>query len=385
VIKTFFKENIMEKMKKTWYSQLARNAALYGAIALFSFAALSCEQEPDEDPTADDTTIISYLSETHGVVNVDYSGANRAVFVDFSTGKVTSLRHDFFDVAMCANGSLIANSGSYGSGVTVYDTGDDTDITDDFTDSEDDVKEYTFKTGTDLKSNQSEANPLATLETPNVPSNVYLIKVQYGDDDPQYFKVVFNLVMGQSQSYNMTVVPGLGAGETGKVELSATPITGISGAGGFGYFYFKLVGGPRLLNNATSLKAGSPGIPLAVEWDILCTRTDELTGVPQMPLAGRSSILINTYKSVTAVKVADKALSEVTTSPPGSYEFSSIIDAIGYSWYNSPGQSTPASPKTNTYIVKTAEAKYAKFQPTSFYGPAGESFYMEFEYEYPFE
>jgi hypothetical protein len=42
---------------------------------------------------------------------------------------------------------------------------------------------------------------------------------------------------------------------------------------------------------------------------------------------------------------------------------------------------------TNTYVVKTAESTtdapvYAKFQPTTFYGPSGQSFYMSFQYLY---
>ncbi|MDR3303793.1 MAG: HmuY family protein [Treponema sp.] len=370
-------------MKKSWYSQFIKNAVICGVIALFSFVALSCDTNPTEDPSGpeyDEATAI-----------VDYSGKNQAVFFDFSTGNITELPHDFFDIAMCADGSIITNSGSYGSGVWVYDT-NDTDITTDFTSSEAAVKEYTFRDGTPLYGYQTVANPLASLEV-NVSSKVYLIKVQYGTT-PEYFKATFKMAMGAPPivpSFNMTVVPGLGAGETDKKELSASPITGITGAGGFGYFYFKLVGtdGPRLLNGATSLNEGAPAIPLAADWDILCTRTNELQSTNgttievEMPVASRSSILLNTYKKVTVAKVDGKAIDEVTTVPAEA-AFSGEVDAINYGWYAMAGMPPTFSVAKNTYVVKTVEGNYAKFQPTTFYGPKGESFYMKFDYQYPF-
>jgi hypothetical protein len=55
-------------------------------------------------------------------LNVDYNGDNNAVFFDFSTGTATELPHDFFDIAIDGDGNIIANSGSYGSGVQVYKT-----------------------------------------------------------------------------------------------------------------------------------------------------------------------------------------------------------------------------------------------------------------------
>ncbi|MDR3303739.1 MAG: HmuY family protein [Treponema sp.] len=366
-------------MKKPCYSRFMRNVALCGVIALASFAALSCDQEAE----------ILLVEYDEAIAKVDYSVANRAVFFDFSTGTITELNHDFFDIAMCADGSLIANSGSYGSGVWVYAT-NGTDITADFTTSQADVKDYTFRTGTPLYGYQSVANPLATLAEPNAPSKVYLIKVQYDATVAAvYFKVIFNMVMTAAQSYDMTVVPGLGAGDSGRVALSATPITGITGPAGFGYFYFKLVGegGPRLLNGATTLRDGAPEIPKAAEWDILCTRTIELQSTDgitletEMPVTGRSSILLNTYKEVTAAKVAGKAIDEVTAIPEGA-AFSGEVDAINYSWYAMAGMPPIFSVAKNTYVVKTVEGNYAKFQPTTFYGPDGQSFYMTFQYLY---
>ncbi|MDR3304270.1 MAG: HmuY family protein [Treponema sp.] len=368
-------------MRKSWYSRVFRNVALCGVIVLASFSVLSCAQDPEEE-----TLVVEY---DKAIAIVDYSGKNQAVFFDFSTGKTTELSHDFFDIAMCADGSIIANSGSYGSGVWVYNT-NDADITKDFASSEAAVKEYTFRDGTSLYGYQTVANPLEDLAV-NAESKVYLIKVQYGAT-PEYFKATFKMAMGAPPivpSFTMTVVPGLGAGETAKKELSASPITGIAGPAGFGYFYFKLVGtgGPRLLNAATSLNEGAPAIPLAVEWDILCTRTNELQSTDgstieeEMPVVSRSSILLNTYKKVTVAKVEGKDMSEVLTVPEES-AFSGEIDAINYSWYGMAGMPPTFSVAKNTYVVKTVEETYAKFQPTTFYGPSGESFYMSFQYLY---
>ena len=90
----------------------------------------------------------------------------------------------------------------------------------------------------------------------------FFIKVQYKTTDTAaYFKVVFSMTMsGQSQSFNMNVVPGLGAGETDKAEIKAA-ITGITN--GYGWLYFKLVGegGPRVLNNGTEWTGGGTAAP----------------------------------------------------------------------------------------------------------------------------
>jgi hypothetical protein len=325
-------------------------------------------------------------------LNVDYNGANNAVFFDFSTGIKTVVPHDFFDIAYSSNTNdpiVIANSGNYGSGVQVYAT-DSSGIGDDFsvTPGEAAVKEYTFRTGEKIYNHQTVENPLGALDTQ--PSKVMLIKVQYKDGDtPEYFKVVFSVSMGTASGplYIMTVVPGLGPGEEGKVEIRA-PIGGITV--GYGWLYFKLVGegGPRVLNKGTEWTGGGTPVPLAADWDILAIRATELqsldgeTLAEEMPVTGRSSVLLNIYKNVQAKTIAGKFIDEVADADLSEDGLSGAIDAIGYSWYKMAGMPPVFSPVGNSYVIKTVEGKFAKFQPETFYGPKSEGFVMDFSYSY---
>jgi hypothetical protein len=229
---------------------------------------------------------------------------------------------------------------------------------------------------------------------------VYLIKIQYKTaDTAAYFKVIYGMTMGQTgQSYNLTVVPGLDAGETGKVEIKAA-ISGISA--GYGWLYFKLVGegGPRVLNNGSAwLETGSTAIPKITDWDILATRTDEpqstdgttvaiVSGKPYV--AGRSSVLLNIYKTSTgtipgvkAKVITEKSIDEVTDDDLSDEGLSGEIDAIGYGWYSTGAGMPPTySVPNNTYVIKTQEGNFAKFQPTTFVKD-GKNFVMDFSYSY---
>jgi hypothetical protein len=350
----------------------------------------------DNDPAVEETAAFTEgagYTYPEAALNVDYNGDNNAVFFDFSTGSKTVLPHDFFDIAILGSMSdaiIIANSGSYGSGVQVYKT-DSTNIAADFSSLEASVKEYTFKPTLPVErlyGHQSEVNPLGSLATTE--SNVCLIKVNYNTEEPAvYFKVRFGMTMeGGPPTFNMTVVPGLGAGEAGKVELKPS-VSGITGAASYGWLYFKLVGtgGPRNLNTATALAGGAPAIPKAADWDILATRTNELqtedgtTLSAQMPVASRSSILLNVFEGVKAGVVSKTLIDAVPAS--SSVPLRIAVDTIGYGWYSmGTGMPSPFSVAGNTYIIKTAEDKFAKFQPESFYGDNGKSFGMDFSYYY---
>jgi hypothetical protein len=341
------------------------------------------EDEEEEEETNDD-----YVDKIT-TLNVDYSGVNNAVFFDFSTGTRTVLPHDFFDIAIDSGGNIIANSGSYGSGVQVYMTAESS-IAADFSASPGAtaVKEYTFKTGESLYNYQTAENPLGKLGM--TASKVALIKVQHKTTDAAvYFKVVFSMTMtAQEQSFNVTVVPGLGSGEAGKKEIKAA-ITGITK--GYGWLYFKLVGdgGPRVLNNGTTWTGGGKAAPQATDWDILATRTNELqstdgtTVSTQMPMASRSSVLLNTYKTVQAKVVTGKSIDEVTATDLSDEGLSGEIDAIGYGWYSTgTGGGAPTySVPINTYVIKTVEGGFAKFQPKTFTKDS-KSFVMDFDYSY---
>jgi hypothetical protein len=319
-------------------------------------------------------------------INVDYNTANNAVFFDFSTGTKTVLTHDFFDLAIDASGIIIANSGSYGAGIQVYDTGE-ADIAGDYSSLEDKVKEYTFKPTLPVErlyGYQSELNPLGELGTET--SNVRLIKVKYKTTDTaEYFKVTFGMTMtGGPPSFNITVVPGLGSGTANQVAIVA-PVSGLTAS--YGWLYFKLVGtgGPRVLNTGTTWTGGGTAVPKAADWDILGTRTDELqtedgtTVSTQMPVANRSSILLNIYGKVKAGVVSEKLIDAVST---GTVDLRAAVDTIGYGWYSMAGMPPTFSVAKNTYVIKTVEGVFAKFQPESFYGPNNESFVMDFSYYY---
>ncbi|MDR1908770.1 MAG: HmuY family protein [Spirochaetaceae bacterium] len=346
---------------------------------LFAMAAvLACNPDgggPEPYQYPSDTAAVDYTSSDPG----------KAVFIDFSSNTVVrELPHDFFDVAMYSTGSgqgaqvhIIANSGSYGTGVTVLKT-TGTDIAANLSGSENAVTEFTFREDFTLHGHQDAVNPLAGAAAAAATKYVYLIKTNYGTDT-KYFKVVFDSY-GPAGQCKITVVPGSGAGDTGKVELTAG-LTGI--ADGYGYIYFDLHGNtPRVLNDGDALKPGiTLNIPKAAEWDLLCTRTDDLTGDTTRPTANRSSILLNTYKGVTAATAAGKTIEEVTgTTGLTPY---TLVDAIGYSWYGTDnrGNYWVDNPPV-TFVIKTAEEHYAKFQPGSFKGPAEESFHMAFRYYY---
>jgi hypothetical protein len=326
---------------------------------------------------------------------VDYNTANlpqgRAVFIDFSgdTDTVTrELPHDFFDLAMFSQDStvhIIANSGSYGTGTTVLKTGS-TNIEDDFSekaDKEEDgvikeyIKEYTFRAGKDLIGYQTEANPLAGASASGATKNVFLVKTAYGSEDPRYFKVVFDSY-GPQGKYTITVVPGLAGGSNGKVALSGG-LSGINDDNGYGYIFFDLhgEGGPRALNDGAVLKDGSPDIPRAAEWDLLCTRTDDLVDITRK--TNRSSILLNPVKGVAAAALPGKYLYDVLTA--SGLDFSAVIDVIGHSWYQTDNRGSYWVDPV-VFVIKTAEGHYAKFRPLTFKGPTEENFHMSFRYYY---
>jgi hypothetical protein len=366
----------------------------YAVFCMAVLTLISCNTDSDSDSDPDPAQ--EYPEAT---AKVDYNnGAKKAaVFIDFSSDTVVrELPLDFFDFAVYSSGSgasaeayVIANSGSYGSGVLVYKT-NLTDITADMSALANSVKEYTFKAGTNLyNSGQTAANPfdggirLMSNSATDGRDKVFIIKTAANN----YYKVLFNVFGMSSMSpptpgYSITIVKDLNG--TTEIPLTA-PLAGISA--GFGYIWFKLDGtAPRALNTATELADGAPDIPKAAEWDLLCTRTNEYqsedgnTISTQMPVASRSSILLNTYKGVKAYTAEEKLIEQVLNTDGLAEQ--GDVDAIGYGWYTMTGMPPTFSVKNNTYVIKTAEGNYAKFQPLSFYGPNTESFYMRFSYLY---
>jgi hypothetical protein len=315
---------------------------------------------------------------SNAAVRVDYTGTNRAVFIDFSAENpiAAEVPHDFFDIAIDSNGHIIANSGSYGSGVLVYKT-DRTDITADLSALADRVKEYTFKEGTELYGYQGQANPFKGEISPLAQGSgkVYLIKTAAGTS----YKMTFNM-FGMGGVYRFRVVKGLDGTEETEITGSLSGLIN-DPANTYGYMYFDLDADPpgALNSSGTQLVEGAPAIPKSANWDLLCTRTDELQSGGGA--AARSSILLNIYREVKAYTAAGKPVGEV----PGidGLSPSTEVDAIGCLWYGDDSSDPPVyRVNKNTYVVRTVEGTFAKFQPESYTGPAGEGFYMDFTYLY---
>jgi hypothetical protein len=365
--------------KKLWGLLISLTALLIAG------GTVSCDTGNGDDDSASDyptaTAAVDYDTDDPGFIY------GKTVFIDFSSDTpIRSLPHDFFDLALFSTGSgqsstvhIIANSGSYGAGVTALKT-ESTDITDDFSSQSANITHYTFKTGKNLFGKQPVTNPLDGASGSAATKNVFLVKVLYGPDDAgaRYFKVVFDSY-GPQGRYKITVVPGLGSGEAGKKELTGS-LSGIDGDDSYGFIFFDLhgEGGPRALNDGAALKEGvTVAIPKAAEWDLLCTRTDDLTDSNRK--TNRSSILLNPVRGTQAATLSGKYIDEVLTA--SGLEFSPEIDAIGYGWYQTDNRGTYWVDPV-TYVVKTAEGHYAKFQPATFKGPSDESFHMDFRYYY---
>jgi hypothetical protein len=340
-------------------------------------------------------------------VRVDYQGANRAVFFDFSTGKAAEAPQDFFDIGIFVKGPddsyIFANSGSYGSGARVLKTAA-ASLGDDLSGVAGPdgvhVKEYTFRQGIPLLKNsggglyQTNENPFAgeigsygeyyPVRFGGGGQCAYIVKTAGGN----YYKLLFKVVgmtsmLPPTSGYHITVVKGLDG--TTEVDLKGS-LSGITKERGYGYVYFDL-DVPDLAG--AQVDCAALGIPPAADWDLLFTRADlELPEDPDNPgyislaadgcAAAWPVVLLNTYKGVEALKFAGRNIEEVFST----LSLSNKVDAIGKSWYTTEGTPPVFSVPVNTFVVKTAEGRYAKFQPESFYGPDNEQFYMTFRYLY---
>ncbi|MDR1248817.1 MAG: hypothetical protein LBK63_05885 [Treponema sp.] len=351
-----------------------RKTRLGAVIASAFLAVLAWSCDTGTNPSGES----SGAEYARALACIDYDGANKAVFIDFSAENpiAAELPHDFFDLAVDSNGHIIANSGSYGSGVLAYKT-DQTDITKDLSALADRVKEYTFREGKELYGYQEQANPFKGEISPLAQGSgrVYLIKTAAGNS----YKMTFNM-FGMGGFYRFEVVKGLKGTE--KIELTGS-LKGLINdpENTYGYIFFDLDADPPGALNASGIQLaeGAPPLPKSCNWDLLCTRTDEPQngGAP----AQLSSILLNIYREVTAYTAAGKPVRDVAgiagLSP------STEIDAIGGLWHSADNSEPPVyRANENTYVVRTVEGNFAKFQPESYTGPAGEGFYMTFTYLY---
>ena len=368
---------------------------IIGGFVLLALA-LSCHDEKDGGGNQGYST---------GLVRAEYQGADQAVFFDFSTGKAAEVPRDFFDIGLFVKGPedsyIFANSGSYGSGVRVLKTAA-ASLGDDLTGAAGPegvrVKEYTFRQGVPLLKNpgggayQAQENPFAgeigsygeyyPVRFGGGGRYVYIVKTARGN----YYKLLFKTVgmtslLPPTPAYHITVVKGLDG--TTEVDIKGS-LSGVTKERGYGYVYFDL-DVPDLAD--AQVDSTALGIPPVADWDLLFTRADlELPEDPDNPgyvsLAAGSAawpaVLLNTYKGVEALKFAGRSIEQVFST----HALSGQVDAIGRSWYTTEGAPPVFSVPVNTFVVKTAEGQYAKFQPESFYGPDNEPFSMTFRYFY---
>jgi hypothetical protein len=358
--------------------------------------ALSCNDEKEGGNSPGYAT---------AALRVEHQGAGRAVFFDFSTGKTAEVPQDFFDIGIFVNGPddsyIFANSGSYGSGVRALKTAA-TSLGEDLTGAAGpdgvNVKEYTFRQGAPLLKTpgggayQAKENPFEgeiSSHSAYYPvrfggggRNVYIVRTAGGN----YYKLLFKVVgmtalLPPTAAYHITAVKGLDG--TKEVDIKGS-LSGITKERGYGYVYFDL-DAPDLAE--AQLDCAALGIPPAADWDLLFTRADlALAEDPDNPgyvnpaaeTLAWPAALLNTYKGVEAAVSAGRNIEKVFNT----LALSGRIDAIGRSWHNTEGAPPVFSIPVNTFVVRTAEGRYAKFQPLSFDGTDDGQRFLSFRYLY---
>lgn len=284
-----------------------------------------------------DTAAVDYKSTT----------AHMAAYLDFSSGTMTHITYDAWDIAIDAsNATIIANCGVWGSGVRIYKT-TSTDIAADFTAEQSKITGIVDTT----------VNPFAGefSEQGAGSGTVYLIKDAAG----AYYKIAF-ASYGPMGKYSLKMASGLAA-------TTAAEVTG-SIASAYGYTYFDL---------STNQDVTS-SMPKADAWDVKFARGLEfdMGGT----VSARSAVTFNKKGGVQAAIADGKNIAEVTTVD--GVAFSSDPLLIGASWYTFDHTAKTYSVNTATYAFQTVEGNYAKLQLKSFYGPNQEQFWTIVKYGY---
>jgi hypothetical protein len=321
------------------------------AIAVAGLLITGCESlfNPGTGDTErqEDETTVEYLVDT---ASVDYKKSNNVVYFDFSTGTKTVTAHDTWHFAFDANLNVIANSGNYGSDVAVCSTGV-TDFTQNFTTWFADTSKYFTRTDTN-------ANILgrkwmnSTIMPPTFSKQVYLLKTK------------------GSGNYKIQIT---GAGMNGSIKVKiATPAETMAEElsythnSEYEYTYIDC-----------SSKQAVLVAPKTNTWDLRFGRTEFAMGTAT---GGRSSIAINSAGGVSVAVAEGKNIDEVTDA--SSFTYSNSMFSIGHGWYAYDHDAKVYSVAKNTYVLKTTEGKFAKFQIATFDGPGGEAFWCLFEYLY---
>ncbi len=291
--------------------------------------------------------VVEYRIDT---ANVDYKGDNNVVFFDFSTGTKTVIAHDTWHIAFDADLHVIANSGNYGSDVAVCATGE-TDFGADYTSWFSDTSKSFTRIDTNANVLGQNWMDLSSMP-PSYTEEVYLLKTK----GASHYKVQLTGA-GMGGSVTMKI---------GAPEVSSADEKTFTHNSDYEYTYIDC-------ESKQAIKVA----PAKDAWDIRFGRTEFAMGTRT---GGRSTIAINCAGGVEAAAVEGNDIDEV--SGISGLSFSGDMLTIGNGWYDFDHDTKTYSVVQNTYVVKTTEGNYAKFQLATFDGPGGESFYCFFEYLY---
>lgn len=278
-------------------------------------------------------------------VNVDYEGANNAVFYCLSTKAKTTIPHDVWDIAVDGSLNIVSNSGDYGYGVAVIST-NITDFDADFSayaDSAFDGAECISLIDNDPFEGWMEYDP-ATHEV-SFSEEVFIVQTE----DGVFYKVQFTnatMMSGVSVTAKIDALNGTGASETTFAKDA-----------GYDKAYIDL-----------GTKTAVSFAPMTTEWDLEFARGNQKidVGGGVFMVHGMSAIFINTADNVQAYVLEETPFDDVTTVQ--SSLFSGVVNVIGNSWYTFSGQPDMIFTCDNDVSVIGTDSGIFKLQMATFYG-----------------
>ena len=100
---------------------MSKKLKIFMLLISLGLFIISCSKKPKNPFTIEGESLSAYHTE---IAKVDYEGENNVAFFDFSSGTITHIKHDVWDIAFATYDStlMIANSGDYGFRVTVTNT-----------------------------------------------------------------------------------------------------------------------------------------------------------------------------------------------------------------------------------------------------------------------
>ncbi len=289
---------------------------------------LGCDSPTD---TNDDKSTSESVVDS---INVDYKGENNAVFYSLATKEQVTVKHDVWDIAVDGELNIVANSGDYGMGVTVFPTtitDFDTDLAT-YVDSAFGGVENRSYEGTDLFAGWMSFDE--ATHSVSYAKNLYVVKTE----DGSFYKL---------QLTNATMRTG--------VSVTAK-IAGLSGTEAVETVFTKDADYDRVYIDLGT-KAAVDFAPKSKEWDLKFARGEQKVdkdGV-LIPYA-MSAISINSSNSVEAYVVENKSLEDVSSVTES--EFSTSINTIGNSWYTFDSKTFTFSADKDVSVLKTENGTY---------------------------